>query len=678
MKHTEQTPKKPTATTGLFALLGSLLRVKGTRAPKIIRGTGAPNAGRGRLVTLAALAGTLGVLLFVPAVAQAGTGYVYSFSFTSPEGLSGPVGLAVDGSGDASAGDVYVIDQGNEALKKFSISGETATQEWKVVLSGAWPNQAVVDDVAGSPYEGDVFVAGYGNGTIYRVNAAGTEVVEVLTGLANPTGVAVDSAGNFFVSSIAEGTVLEYNANWEPIDAAGVKVFGAGENIVMKELNNVQTLAVSATGENIYAATAEGTIEATLMGTSYMTTGKLDEAGSNGVTVAPSGDVFVDQGNEVAFYEPSGARVGRFGSGVLSGAAFGVGVSASAALVADNGANDVEVFAAAATPETPETLPASAITNSSAVLNGKLKPAAGEPTVKYFFEYKQGPGCSGGTKTPEREGSGAVSEAISGLVLGTEYTFCLIAVNSVGESVGASQTFTTVAVGSEDSPSVTANEAEVSALIGTDGETTTYRVQYGTSSVEEAETATVSIPGASAPVPVEQRLGGLKPSTTYHFRFLVSNAHGHGSGEERTFTTPPAPVATTETCPNAKLRAEQPYGLGLPDCRAYEMVSPADTNGQDATRAEALGEGKLGLRASLAGNAIAYASLGAFASPAGAGEATEYLSRREAGGWTTQAITPIQDPREPAPTDPSYDGAVFTPELEAGIAAHFRDRLGCC
>jgi hypothetical protein len=53
MSPTEHTPKTPRSATGIFALLGALLRVKGTGASKITQGTGAPKAGRVRLLTLA-------------------------------------------------------------------------------------------------------------------------------------------------------------------------------------------------------------------------------------------------------------------------------------------------------------------------------------------------------------------------------------------------------------------------------------------------------------------------------------------------------------------------------------------------------------------------------------------------------------------------------------------------
>ena len=52
----------------------------------------------------------------------------------------------------------------------------------------------------------------------------------------------------------------------------------------------------------------------------------------------------------------------------------------------------------------------------------------------------------------------------------------------------------------------------------------------------------------------------------------------------------PALAATGEACPNEAVRAEsnispltgQPYDIGLPECRAYEMVSPLEKQQHDA------------------------------------------------------------------------------------------------
>ncbi len=118
------------------------------------------------------------------------------------------------------------------------------------------------------------------------------------------------------------------------------------------------------------------------------------------------------------------------------------------------------------------------------------------------------------------------------------------------------------------------------------------------------------------------------------------------------------------SCPNEQLRAEQPYGLKLPDCRAYEMVSPLESKGQDATDSF-VGEGP---RASVSGEAVTYASRGSFAEPTGETIENRFVSRRGPGGWSTQNITPLHDPFR-TETSPSYEETAFTPELTEGIAS---------
>ncbi len=148
-------------------------------------------------------------------------------------------------------------------------------------------------------------------------------------------------------------------------------------------------------------------------------------------------------------------------------------------------------------------------------------------------------------------------------------------------------------------------------------------------------------------------LGGLEPSTTYHYRFVAESSGGGPTiGAEATFTTLPlAPKAKTD-CPNQALRT----GLSghLPDCRAYEMVSPLDKeNGDIATTGSAVFQ-----MASLDGNRATYTSVRAFADPEASPLANQYLSSRDpADGWLTRSISP---PRTSLPLyEPGASSAQF-------------------
>lgn len=101
---------------------------------------------------------------------------------------------------------------------------------------------------------------------------------------------------------------------------------------------------------------------------------------------------------------------------------------------------------------------------------------------------------------------------------------------------------------------------------------------------------------------VSASIGGLAPGVAYRFRLVATNSEcvtiGEGvsksehepcgEGPDSTFTTYPVPPASKSSCVNDPLRIEM--AKGLPDCRAYELVTPGDTNGRIPTMA-ILGDG---------------------------------------------------------------------------------------
>jgi hypothetical protein len=98
-----------------------------------------------------------------------------------------------------------------------------------------------------------------------------------------------------------------------------------------------------------------------------------------------------------------------------------------------------------------------------------------------------------------------------------------------------------------------------------------------------------------------------------------------------------AAPAAAESCPNEQLRAEDSSGA-LPDCRAYEMVSPVAKNG-GAIQGFGASSGGGVLQAGADGGAITYSSTASFAAPQGAPVASQYLSRPGGEGWSTQNIS---------------------------------------
>lgn len=90
-------------------------------------------------------------------------------------------------------------------------------------------------------------------------------------------------------------------------------------------------------------------------------------------------------------------------------------------------------------------------------------------------------------------------------------------------------------------------------------------------------------------------------------------------------------------CPNAAVREHQIGGIQLPDCRAYEMVSPPGKDGNDA-----LGEQGL-VESAPPGDAVTYFTIAPLPGSSAPGEFPTYLATRDAG-WVSQDLLPSSDP----------------------------------
>ncbi|MGA2164303.1 MAG: hypothetical protein ABSH36_07525, partial [Solirubrobacteraceae bacterium] len=340
-------------------------------------------------------------------------------------------------------------------------------------------------------------------------------------------------------------------------------------------------------------------------------------------------------------------------------------------------------------PEAPAPVTVEAVTATSATFQGELNPGKSGPAGSYEldtyeFLYNTGGSCEGGGKAPEPAGMslGGGQEAlplvaVSGLRPDSEYAVCLLARNGAGETaVGSPTMFTTSTapptIASESVTNVEAAAATLEAEIDPDGVATTYHFEYGTSDAYGQSTPeSASIGEGNLDRTVTARITSLEPGTTYHYRVVASSSLSPGGtlGPDKTLITPVAPGSEpVQSCSNEQRRAEQPYGLELPDCRAYELVSPVETNGSDATdpnTGSVLGTVNVS-RAAVSGEALAFDSLGSFADPAGAWLNNQFVSRRGPGGWATESITP---PTAAYQLNPGIPDEVldFTPELTEAV-----------
>lgn len=142
-------------------------------------------------------------------------------------------------------------------------------------------------------------------------------------------------------------------------------------------------------------------------------------------------------------------------------------------------------------------------------------------------------------------------------------------------------------------------------------------------------------------------LTGLQPGTTYHYRFVAQSSGGgpvHGVGvdeAEGTFITLPSAAAPNVNCSNQVFRS----GLSsrLPDCRAYEMVSPVDKNNTDIVSLINIDSTPAALNISASqGGAITYTTTQGFGDAQGVPYVSQYIAKRGQDGWANHGISPPQ------------------------------------
>jgi hypothetical protein len=183
---------------------------------------------------------------------------------------------------------------------------------------------------------------------------------------------------------------------------------------------------------------------------------------------------------------------------------------------------------------------------------------------------------------------------------------------------------------------VNATGADVSAEINPNGSLTEYLFEYIADAKFQANPPGDRFAGAAKEPPSPTRIGSgtsfekpskhlkeLQPTTVYHYRPVAENGNGKTVGPAHTFTT------------------EEPTNVIPPlDSRGWEMVSPIDKNGGSIQGpGQSFGGGVF--QAAAAGpGALTYSSTTSFGpNPQGAPVASQYLARRDGGGWSAENIT---------------------------------------
>jgi hypothetical protein len=555
----------------------------------------------------------------------------------APEGTvnlpHGAAGIAVDNSSGPSHGSVYVRgdqERGGEESKsiyKFNAVGAAVNFAGCGTCSEyVQGNEIILPPVSGAYEAGDSLAVDPNDGDIYAV-ATASEVLEYA-----PTGELIRAITSAGVPN-------------PPGDHTGGPFGGVLQGLAVDPTNGDLLLSVGyGYGEN--AVEERGFVDEFDSSGHYL--GQITEAegeplsGAYALAADSHGNVYL-------------ADRPRFGTGTV--AVYGPG----------HFVPGLRLAAATAEGAHPET----AVLNGAVNPESTLTPNPSEYGVSdCHFEYVTEVAfnatgfsdlSSGGEKPCEAPGAAeipkndeytSVHAAIAGLASGVTYRYRLSA-TLAGALGGQSETSSVLAFTAPHAPAVsatiandiTSTFADLTATVNPLGADTTYRFQYLTEqqfiqngdSFEgpnlPAATPAVDLgPGApigSSAEAVLAHIGGLAPATTYRFRLLAENAAGATPGEAVAFTTQP------------------PVSPGLPDNRAYELLTPPDKEGaEDLFRGNIL-DGTDGIDAGVAsesGDRFLLTTRSAFGPFPASGENAYLFSRGTAAGRPEWSYTSLASP----------------------------------
>ncbi len=335
------------------------------------------------------------------------------------------------------------------------------------------------------------------------------------------------------------------------------------------------------------------------------------------------------------------------------------------------------------------------VTGTSAALVGSVDPYTYETHWRFEYETSVGgpwsivPGGSGAiAKAEAGEEDQKVEASLAGLNQLTTYYVRMFAENEKGTFTSSSavhfETDGPPRVNTLATHAIHGEALRVLGAITPDGYDTHYQFQYVTQEQYEApggeggfaraESTPELDAGAGERVALSSGelglpttvygvdLPGLEPGRTYRFRIVASSAAPGDpvvQGETQTLTVPAAStqsgVAQPSLCPNLQLRG----GLSaqLPDCRAYELITPAEKEGE-LEPFSGVAAANDGDRVGEDGDRVV---VEASETNWGAGQGP-YVFSRTAGGWQMTAATP-----QPESSVNAYAAVDFSPDL-SGVA----------
>jgi hypothetical protein len=472
-----------------------------------------------------------------------------------------------------------------------------------------------------------------------------------------PGPVAVDQeTGDLYVADLGLGTVSKFDENSAPVEFTAGPGIGtndiAGFSFSPEEALN--QIAVAPTNQNFYVASFAGAaIKA------FEQDGEEAEftagpgAGTNeiggfgflcGVAVDDNGDIYAGTGGTVNVYAPSGEAITSFSAPEACNLAVD---STGAVYVAPYvfSGQPVKKFTPSEFPVTATTTYSEAATvDPNRVYALAVDPATDELYVDEHTRIVQFKADGTQVGSFAETGSGALS-ASEGLAVDGSNENVYVSDSEGGRRVEifAPPPPNPPSVGPVFATNITSTSADLSSQVNPELFKTIYRFEYLSEAEYLANGETFTGAKSSAdtqlgPLGTAQgahaHISGLTADTTYLFRIAAENKNNEGNpvfsvGEFTTYAVAPS---------------------GLPDGRAYEMVSPARKSGEVIPPEPNTGLGSscteclpgvtnslMPMQSTPDGNSVLYEGQ-PFSGGLAAGP-NEYLAGRGSGGWESQSLS---------------------------------------
>ncbi len=476
-------------------------------------------------------------------------------------------------------------------------------------------------------------------------------------GPAGPSAIAVASNGNLYVRDSNNSRIQEFTPSGEFI-----LTFGGGVD--------------KTTNGNICTKASGNTCGAGNPGT-----GPGEISGGSGLAIAPDGAILVPDVGRVERFSPSGqfeSAVAIAGPTISQFAVDPVSGDFFATLGVENEVREFDPTSGAETCRLGDTVVGPVMVDSAGNI---FTVSATNPSRVAEFSTCPSSSAAGFGEVELLPPPNPLEERYRISSLGTNSSGDVFVGNFSANQIGGGDSFVRIfgpppvafegppkvapTITAQFASSVTASGAVLGALINPHFWTDTrYYVEYGTGQCSAGGCPlTQPLPPGSlvsarpfgSPRQVESvHLEGLSPGTTYHYRVVAQSSgggpvfgvdpDGEGTGEanqpegqEATFTT--LTLVAARACGNTASRIGP--GANLPDCRAYEMVSPIDKNGGDIKSViNVIGYSTSLSQSSPDGTRFAFSSYRSFGTPEGSPFTSQYVAQRVAGvGWNTVGLS---------------------------------------